>query len=214
MTTTDTNPSPLGSLIVVSAPSGAGKSSLIKALLTLEPELKVSVSHTTRPMRPGEVDGEHYHFVEREEFERMAVGNAFVEYAEVFGNLYGTAKSSLEGPLYEGRDLILEIDWQGARQVRACFPDAVSIFIAPPSIEALRERLRCRGQDSDEVIDRRMREAGSEMSHFEEYDYMVVNDEFDDALQQLRCLITGAGLRCDRQKRRWSLLMHSLLASD
>lgn len=184
-----------GSLIVVSAPSGAGKSSLVKALRSTMPDVGVSVSHTTRAMRPGEVDGEHYHFVDIEAFRSMVSKDAFVEHAEVFGNHYGTAKSSLEGPLSEGRNLILEIDWQGARQVRAGFPEALSVFILPPSIETLRHRLESRGQDSPEIIDRRMREARSELSHWEEFDYLIVNDDFEKALQELGCLVATARLR-------------------
>lgn len=210
----DSDQSLPGSLIVVSAPSGAGKSSLIKSLLELEPELHVSVSHTTRPVRPGEVDGEDYHFVDHERFRQMLAEDAFVEHAEVFGNFYGTAKSSLEKMLSSGHDLILEIDWQGARQVRSHFPYAVFIFIMPPSIDSLRQRLQARGQDGAEVIDRRMREARSEMSHFNEYDYLVINDEFERALQQLHCLVTGLSLRCDPQSQRWSSLIRSMLATD
>ncbi|MBU0498984.1 MAG: guanylate kinase [Gammaproteobacteria bacterium] len=184
-----------GSLLVVSAPSGAGKSSLIKALRTTMPDVGVSVSHTTRAMRPGEVDGEHYHFVDVHAFRSIANNNAFVEHAEVFGNLYGTAKSSLEGPLRAGRDLILEIDWQGARQVRDAYPEALSVFILPPSIETLRHRLESRGQDRPETIDRRMSQARSELSHWAEFDYLIINDDFDKALQELGCLVATARLR-------------------
>ncbi len=196
------NTAALGSLIVISAPSGAGKSSLIKALLAATPGLGVSVSHTTRPMRPGEVGGEHYHFVDADVFRSLVKADAFIEYAEVFGNYYGTAKSSLEGPLREGKDLILEIDWQGARQVRTAFPDALSIFILPPSIEALRHRLDSRSQDSGEIIERRMREAGAEIAHRHEFDYLVINDDFDTALAELGCLVKAARLRYSIQAAR------------
>lgn len=201
-----------GSLIIVSAPSGAGKSSLLKALLQLQPELQVSVSHTTRAMRPGEVDGEHYHFVSHDRFREIQADNGFVEHAEVFGNYYGTAKTSLEAPLSIGKDLILEIDWQGARQVRSDFPDAVSIFIAPPSIESLRERLQSRGQDSDEIIEGRMREAVSEMSHFDEFDYLIINDDFDQALRELASVVSSVSLRRSRQEQRHAALIRGLLA--
>ena len=202
----------IGSLILVSAPSGAGKSSLIQALLEREPGLRLSVSHTTRPMRPGEVDGVHYHFTDRARFEAMVGEGAFVEHAEVFGNLYGTARSSLEGPLAAGRDLILEIDWQGARQVRSLFPEAVSVFIMPPSVDALRQRLRGRGQDSGQVIARRMAAARAEMAHYGEYDYLLVNDRFDRALAQLQALVVAATLRRTRQQHRQAALIRDLLA--
>lgn len=184
-----------GSLLVVSAPSGAGKSSLVKALVEAMPEVGVSISHTTRPMRSGEVNGVHYHFVDDAIFQSMVEEGAFVEHAEVFGNSYGTARSSVEMPLHQGRDLILEIDWQGARQVKAMFPEALSVFIVPPGIESLRQRLEARGQDDAEVIELRMAEARAEMSHWREFDYLVVNDDFAKALEALRCLVVAAGLR-------------------
>ena len=210
---TDNNPpvSVDGSLIVVAAPSGAGKSSLLKELVASESSLHVAVSHTTRAMRPGERDGDHYHFVDVDSFKALVAEDAFVEYAQVFDNFYGTAKSSLEEPLKAGQDLILEIDWQGARQVKALYPDAFTIFIAPPSIDALRERLQNRGQDSEEVIERRMRDARAEMSHFDEFDYLVVNDDFDVALNELHCLVTTASLRREHQINRWPELLDSLL---
>ena len=163
-------------------------------------------------MRPGEVDGEHYHFVSHDKFKQIQAENGFVEHAEVFGNFYGTAKTSLDEPLSRGMDLILEIDWQGARQVRSYFPDAISIFIAPPSIESLRERLQSRGQDSDQIIEGRMREAVSEMSHFNEYDYLIINDDFEQALQELDSVVSSAALRRPQQEQRHAALIRGLLA--
>ena len=170
-----------GTLYIISAPSGAGKSSLVKALTDADEQIRISVSHTTRAMRPGEVNGVHYHFVERTEFVKMIEHGDFLERAEVFGNLYGTSQSHLQQTLDEGHDLILEIDWQGAEQVRQLMPKARSIFILPPSLEALHQRLTNRGQDSDEIIEGRMREAVSEMSHYVDYDYLIINDDFASA---------------------------------
>jgi len=179
-----------GTLFIVSAPSGAGKTSLVKALLERDPSLRLAVSFTTRPPRPAEQDGVHYHFVDESRFLAMVGQGAFIEHAEVFGNLYGTAEATVREELAVGRDLLLEIDWQGARQVRERFPAAVSVFILPPSATALEGRLRGRGQDSDTVIAARMAEARSEISHFGEYDYLVVNDLFtaalDDRAERLR----------------------------
>lgn len=203
-----------GSLIVVSAPSGAGKSSLVKALVARTPGLEVAVSHTTRAPRPGEINGEHYHFVDRAEFQRLAGEGAFLEYARVFDNFYGTARSSLVEPLHAGRDLLLEIDWQGARQVCELFPETVTLFILPPSIAALRQRLWARGQDDEAVIERRMRDARAEVSHVHEFDYLVINDVFDEALEELGCLIRAVRLRRSLQVRRHQALVDSLLAEN
>lgn len=201
-----------GTLYIVSAPSGAGKTSLVKALLDAQPQVRVSVSHTTRPMRPGEVDGVNYHFVSREEFHERLGHNEFLEHAEVFGNLYGTSQRWLEQTLNEGFDLILEIDWQGAQQVRRLMPQAKSIFILPPSQEALRQRLTNRGQDSDEVIEKRMREAVSEMTHFVEYDYLVINDDFAHALIDLQAIFRANQLLQASQQQRFQGLLEQLLA--
>ncbi|MCY1341335.1 Guanylate kinase [compost metagenome] len=201
-----------GTLYIVSAPSGAGKTSLVKALIDAEPNIRVSVSHTTRGMRPGEVDSVNYNFVSREEFVHMLEHGDFLEHAEVFGNLYGTSQRWVQQTLAEGHDLILEIDWQGAQQVRHLMPQAKSIFILPPSQEALRQRLDNRGQDSGEIIDRRMREAVSEMSHYVEYDYLVINDDFATALDDLKAIFRANQLRHGAQQVRHGALLARLLA--
>ena len=200
-----------GTLYIISAPSGAGKSSLVKALIDIEPQICVSVSHTTRAMRPGEKNGVHYHFVEREEFVKMIEHGDFLERAEVFGNLYGTSQSYLQQTLDEGHDLILEIDWQGAEQVRKLMPQARSIFILPPSQQALRDRLNSRGQDSAEIIDGRMREAVSEMSHYVDYDYLIINDNFALALDDLKAIFHASRLQQKRQQQRYGKLLAELL---
>ncbi|MEO5343300.1 MAG: guanylate kinase [Gammaproteobacteria bacterium SHHR-1] len=202
-----------GSLIVISAPSGAGKSSLVKALIESTANVQVAVSHTTRPPRPGEQDGVHYHFVAKERFQQMVREGAFIEHAQVFDNFYGTAKSSLEDPLQQGIDLILEIDWQGAQQIRTLYPDCISLFIAPPGLEELRKRLRARGQDNEEVIERRMRDAQAEMAHVHEFDYLVINEDFNEALTEIRSLLTTLRLRRQRQVQRHADLMNRLLSS-
>ena len=184
-----------GTLYIVSAPSGAGKTSLLSKLVPLDEQLKLSVSHTTRAPRPGEEDGVHYHFVSVEEFEAEVEKSAFLESANVFGNYYGTSESSIRNQLSQGYDVILEIDWQGARQVRERVEKSISIFILPPTVEALRERLSQRGQDDVETIERRMRQAVDEMSHYPEYDYIVFNDDFDMALDQLAAIF-----KANRQK--------------
>lgn len=178
-----------GSLFVVAAPSGAGKTSLVNALLETDPRLALSVSHTTRPSRPGEVNGRHYHFVSEPEFQLMVNAGEFLEHACVFDHYYGTSRITVAEQLEQGRDVILEIDWQGARQVRAAFPESCLIFIIPPSLETLRKRLSARGQDSDAVIQRRMRDAQAEISHWDEFDQLVVNDKFDTALEELLTII-------------------------
>lgn len=178
-----------GQLYIVSAPSGAGKTSLIKALLADVPGLCVSVSHTTRARRPGEVDGVNYHFVTPEAFEAMVARGEFLEHAVVFGNRYGTSRAAVAAQLAEGQDVVLEIDWQGARRIRELFPDALSIFILPPSIEALRERLEHRAQDEAAVIERRMEAAAQEISHQGEYDYRIMNGQFDAALAELKNIV-------------------------
>ena len=200
-----------GTLYIVSAPSGAGKTSLVKALIDSMPQVRVSVSHTTRPTRPGEVDGVNYHFVDHARFKAMLEENAFLEHAEVFGNFYGTSQRWVEQTLAQGYDLILEIDWQGAQQVRRLMPEARSIFILPPTQQALRQRLTNRGQDSDEVIERRMREAVSEMSHYVEYDYLVINDDFAHALDDLKAIFRASQLSQRRQQRRHLQLLEALL---
>ncbi|MBC3956342.1 MULTISPECIES: guanylate kinase [Pseudomonas] len=201
-----------GTLYIISAPSGAGKTSLVNALTEAEPQIRVSVSHTTRAMRPGEENGVNYHFVDRAEFVRMIDHGDFLEQAEVFGNLYGTSQSHLQQTLDEGHDLILEIDWQGAQQVREQMPHARSIFILPPSQQALRQRLTNRGQDSNEIIETRMREAVSEMSHYVEYEYIVVNDNFDSALADLKAIFRANRLTQQHQQEQYSELFQQLLA--
>ena len=201
-----------GTLYIVSAPSGAGKTSLVKALLDSQANLRVSVSHTTRAMRPGEVDGVNYHFVSREAFTAMLERNEFLEHAQVFDNLYGTSQVWVEQTLAEGFDLILEIDWQGAEQVRRLMPQAKSIFILPPTQEALRHRLTHRGQDSGEIIERRMRDAVSEMAHYVEYDYLVINDDFKVALDDLKAIFRANQLLQNPQQQRHADLLSQLLA--
>jgi len=176
-------------LYVVAAPSGGGKTSLISALLERDPQIRLSVSHTTRKPRPGEIDGVHYHFVDKSEFERLVSQSAFLEHARVFDHRYGTGRRAVEAQLEQGHDVILDIDWQGARQVRASFPSCRSIFIIPPSLKALQQRLRKRGQDDEAVIRRRMRDARAEISHWDEFDYVIVNDEFDQALGDLQRIV-------------------------
>ena len=200
-----------GTLYIVSAPSGAGKTSLVRALLESLPGITVSVSYTTRPMRPGERDGVDYHFVDRERFQAMIEADEFLEYAEVFGNFYGTARATVDEALAQGEDVLLEIDWQGARQVRRRSADCVGIFILPPSRAVLEQRLRLRGQDDEAVIARRMSEAVSEMSHYEEYDYLVINDDFQVALADFQAIIHARRLRTVVQAPRHRDLLRALL---
>lgn len=202
----------LGTLYIIAAPSGAGKTSLVKKLVETTPGVTVSISHTTRPPRPGERDGEHYYFVAPTAFEAMIAESAFLEHAQVFGNRYGTSRATVQAQREAGLDVILEIDWQGARQVRAQMPDSSSIFILPPSREALRQRLTCRGQDSAEVIERRMTAALDELSHYVEFDYLVINDDFAIALDALRAIVIAHRQRRTVQvAQQWELL-HLLLS--
>jgi guanylate kinase len=189
-----------GRLFVVAAPSGAGKTSLVKALLERKPELRLSISHTTRKIRPTEQEGREYYFVTVPQFKALAEQGEFLEFAQVFDNYYGTGRAPVEAQLEAGRNVILEIDWQGARQVRKSMPGASTIFILPPSRRALEERLRGRGTDSEEVIQRRLRDAVGDMSHWDEFDYVVVNDDFGRAADDLVSVVSGSGegLRASR----------------
>jgi guanylate kinase len=204
-----------GNLFIVSAPSGGGKTSLTRALLPrlagCGVEAVISVSYTTRAPRSGEQDGVHYHFVDEPRFLAMVGRGEFLEHAEVFGRRYGTGRARTEQLLADGCDVILDIDWQGARQVRAQLPGAQGIFILPPSLQELERRLRARSQDDDETIARRMRAARQEMSHHDEYDYLVVNEDFEHALQQLAAIFVAARLRRDGQAQRLDGLVRSLL---
>jgi guanylate kinase len=203
-----------GTLYILSAPSGAGKSSLLRALLdTVGDTVAVSVSHTTRKPRPGEIDGRDYHFVDPATFQAMVEAGAFLEHARVFDNHYGTSRPAVEQQLLAGQDVILEIDWQGARLVRELMPESTGIFILPPSRETLRERLQGRGQDDDAVIERRMRDAISEMSHYDEYDYLVINDVFERALEDLVAILRSRRLRLADQSQRLAGLLRTLLES-
>lgn len=199
-----------GNLFIISAPSGAGKTSLVRALLACTPELNLSVSYTTRPPREGEVDGKDYHFVTRETFMRMASRGDFLESAEIYGNLYGTSQPWIQAQIAEGRDMLLEIDWQGAEQVRRILPGSIGIFILPPSLQALEARLRGRGKDSAEVIARRMQAACEEISHVAEFDYVIINDILDEAVRQAKAIVTATGLRRDRQLARHLELIDQL----
>lgn len=201
-----------GNLFIISAPSGAGKTSLVKALLESMDGINVSISHTTRNKRPGEEDGVHYHYVDVPTFTEMMGQGAFLEHAQVFDNYYGTSEAAVLDQLTSGQDVILEIDWQGAQQVRQRFPDAVGIFIFPPSKVALRERLSNRGQDDENIINRRMRDAEAEMSHYHEFDYVVVNDDFDVALVDLQTVITSQRFNIRRQSVKLQAMIHDLLA--
>jgi len=183
-------------LFVISAPSGAGKTSLVRALMEREPELRFSVSYTTRARRPGEHEGQHYFFVPPEAFRRMISEDAFLEHAQVFDNFYGTSRAQVESLLAKGHGVVLEIDWQGARQVRAAMPESVSIFILPPSRAELERRLRGRGTDSETVIRRRLADAETDISHWDEFDFVVVNDDFAAALAALSGIVRGQGEPC------------------
>ncbi len=198
-----------GSLFIISAPSGAGKTSLVSKLIEKDQLIQVSVSSTTRPKRPGEEDGINYHFLTLDAFEQKVAQQDFLEHAKVFDNYYGTSKSSVEKQLNDGKDVILEIDWQGAQQVRKLIPEAISIFILPPSLKILEQRLRNRGTDSDEVINRRMQDAVSEMAHYNEFDYLVINNNFDIALDELHTIFLA-----NRQSRSRQVSQHQVLINE
>ena len=195
----------------MSAPSGAGKTSLIKALMEQDQRVEVSVSHTTRPQRPGEVEGVNYFFISTETFHEMREAGAFFESAEVFGHFYGTSLTQLEVRLSDGADVILEIDWQGAEQVRKLLPDSAWLFILPPSLEALKSRLQARGQDAEDTIEIRMRAARDEMSHWDQADYLIINDQFDSALEALQALVRSLRLRTGQQQSALQNLIEDLL---
>ncbi|MBL6690051.1 MAG: guanylate kinase [Pseudomonadales bacterium] len=206
-----------GTLFVVSAPSGAGKTSLVRALLEAEPSMGVAVSHTTRTMRPEEQDGVNYHFVDTNTFKQLADRGGFIEWANVFGNLYGTSIDAANLVLDAGKNLILEIDWQGAAQVRQKFMGTQSIFIFPPSLAALRQRLEGRGQDDADTVQKRMDSAFQELSHWREFDYLIVNDDFDEALKQLTSVVNGQGnhlLKSERQAELKPLISELLPRED
>lgn len=203
-----------GTLFIVSAPSGAGKTSLLAKLLEQTETLCLSISHTTRPIRPGEVDGVNYHFTDRTQFIRMVEQGSFLEHAEVFGNFYGTSADWVTTTLRSGKDVILEIDWQGAQQIRRLVPETISIFILPPSLPVLAERLRGRGQDGEDVIARRLAGARDEISHYGEYDYLVVNDDFDRALADMAAIFRAERQRTERQMSGRVDLLSDLLSGD
>ena len=201
-----------GTLYIISAPSGAGKTSLVRRLLATVPDVEVSISHTTRPARPGERDGVDYYFVDLATFQALAQAGVFLESAQVFDYCYGTSRHAVAERLRSGLDVILEIDWQGARQVRERAPDACSIFILPPSRETLRQRLEQRGQDDKAVIDRRMRDAVAEIAHYDEFDYIVINDDFERALTALQAIVIARRQRHDYQVWRQRELIRALLS--
>ena len=205
-------PSTRGRLFVIAAASGTGKTSLVKALMAAMPELQFSVSHTTRRPRPGEVDGTDYHFVDHATFRRMIDDGEFLEHASVFDNSYGTSRRQVEDALARGQDLILEIDWQGAQQVRARLPEAIDVFILPPSREALEERLRARPKGPDDVIARRLQDSVTELSHWHEFRYAVVNDRFGDALEALIRIVRGKGDAQQSDRAEFRTLAAGLLA--
>lgn len=200
-----------GTLFIVSAPSGAGKTSLVTALVQSLQNVMVSVSYTTRAQREGEEHGVNYYFVDETEFKQRIDQGDFLEHAQVFDNFYGTSRSAIEATLEKGRDVILEIDWQGARQVREMMPKTRSVFILPPSRGVLEQRLNSRGQDSQEIISRRMKDATQEMSHYGEYDFVVVNDDFDTALKELESIFVANRLRTSRQEAQNSVLFSELV---
>ena len=201
-----------GTLYTVSAPSGAGKTSLVKGLIDSVSETLVSVSYTTRTQRPGEIDGVNYHFVSEDVFQQMLGQGDFLEHAKVFNNFYGTSQSWVESTLAAGDDVILEIDWQGAQQIRKLMPESIAVFILPPSLTALHERLNKRGQDDATIIEHRMQQAVAEMSHYPEADYLIINDHFDEALSELTSLVRCQRLILAKQQQRHPKLLQELLS--
>jgi guanylate kinase len=204
----------VGKLFVIAAPSGAGKTSLVRALLERQPQLRFSVSYTTRKQRPTERHGHDYHFVDHAAFERMAAAGEFLEHAKVFDNCYGTSKAQVFGVLAQGEHVILEIDWQGAQQIRRAMPECQTIFILPPSRVELEKRLRGRGTDSDEVIARRLRDSVSDMAHWSEFDFVVINDDFERALADLTAIVAGQGAHLRRDQPRIASFAERLVAPD
>ena len=206
------SPPSRGNLFVIAAPSGAGKTSLVKALLERKPQLHVSISYTTRKIRPTEQDGREYHFISVTEFQQLVAQGQFLEYAQVFDNFYGTGRRPVETELAGGNDVVLEIDWQGAQQVRRSMPDCVTVFILPPSRDSLEQRLRNRRTDSEEVIARRLRDAVGDMSHWDEFNYIVVNDDFDRAVGDLASIVEGRGSNLTADRPQLRPLLGTLLA--
>lgn len=204
----------LGNLFIVSAPSGGGKTSLVKKVVGALDDIEVSISHTTRAMRPGEKDGVDYFFIDKTEFMRMVENCAFLEHAQVFNHLYGTSMAQITTRLHHGIDVVLDIDWQGAEQIRHSFINAVSIFIIPPSLEVLKQRLLNRRQDKDEVISERMKKAQDELSHYPEFDYLIVNDDFEKAALELKSIVMANRLRIERQVKKQAKLLSFLMSSQ
>lgn len=204
---------PQANLFIVAAPSGGGKTSLVKQVIANVPNLEVSVSHTTRPPRPGELEGVHYFFVSDKCFQEMIAHNEFIEHANVFSHYYGTSVNQIKARLAANIDVILDIDWQGAQQIKQLFPSAVTIFIIPPSLEVLTQRLHGRGQDNADVIQHRMRQAQNEMNHYTEFDYLICNDGFEQAVQELTAIIVADRLKSTRQVKNFTKLLSLLLTS-
>lgn len=203
-----------GNLFIVAAPSGGGKTSLVKNLIESLDDIEVSISHTTRAMRPGEQDGVDYFFIKEQQFRDMIQAHAFIEHAHVFNHLYGTSRAQIANRLAHGIDVVLDIDWQGAQQIRQAFPQALSVFIIPPSLEALKQRLKNRSQDNEEVIADRMQKAEAELSHYPEFDYLIVNDDFEQAALELKSIVIAHRLQIDRQVNKQAKLLSFLFTSQ